>query len=61
MDRVLIVFLFSILNLMWHFSDKGPSHGGIDNVILLLLIDYRYLSFFMLLLDISTGWKRSVV
>lgn len=48
MDRVLIVFLFSILNQMWHFSDKRPSHGGIDNVMLPLLIHYRCLSFFVI-------------
>lgn len=47
-------FLFCILNHAWHFGDERPSHGGIDKVMLLLLIHYRCLSFFML--PLHTGW-----
>lgn len=58
MNRVLIAFLFSILNHIWHLGDKVPSCCGINNVIPLLLIHYRCLSVLTLLQDSSDAWER---
>lgn len=58
---VRIVFLLCILNPVWSFSDKGPSCGGINKLILLILMHYRGLSFPVLVLYTKHGCKSSQI